>query len=314
VSAGLRASLGEQRGQTLVLFVVLMFGLVLLLALVIDVGAWKRAQREAQTVADAAALAGASELPFNPAGAKSAALLYRDLNAPGVAITSDPRGDAMTVNASRDVPALFAKLAGFLNVTVRARATARVVPPARLRNTDLTRFSRDTYVAPIVINERKVCKDPSCFGRGASTTLQLNSDLDDSEELGDSDFGLICRGSCSDPNELAKNVGCCIGGDFASSKTESPAAPSATNSDEVMDALRSVEGKTLVVPVFANDTTYRIVGFAAFVITDVNPGDELRWLTGYFTKYTTADNVPDALGNTGTTAPDYGVEVIGLAS
>jgi Flp pilus assembly protein TadG len=312
VSAGLRASLGDQRGQTLVLFVVLMFGLVLLLALVIDVGAWKRAQREAQTVADAAALAGASELPFDTAGATNAALRYRDLNAPGVAITSDPRGDAMTVNASRDVPALFAKVAGFLNVTVRAHATARVVPPASLNNIYLTKFSRETYVAPIVINERKVCTDPSCFGPGASTTLQLNSDLDDSEELGDSDFGLICRGSCSD-HELAKNIGCCIAGDFASSKTESAATPSATDSDEVTDALRSVEGKTLVVPVFANETTYRIVGFAAFVITNVNGGDDLKWLTGYFTKYTTADNVPDALGNTGTTAPDYGVEVIGLA-
>ena len=56
--ARLRASRGDQRGQTLVLFVVFMFGLVLLLALVIDVGAWKRAQRQAQIDADAAALAG----------------------------------------------------------------------------------------------------------------------------------------------------------------------------------------------------------------------------------------------------------------
>ena len=50
------------------------------------------------------------------------------------------------------------------------------------------------------------------------------------------------------------------------------------------------------------------------MITDVNQGRQLQWLTGYFTKYTTADNVPDALGNTGTAAPDFGVQVIGLTS
>jgi Flp pilus assembly protein TadG len=316
-----RASLGDQRGQTLVLFAVFMFGLVLLLALVIDVGAWKRAQREAQTVADAASLAGAHELPFDAAGAASAALRYRDLNAPSVTITSDPRGDAMTVTASRDVPALFAKVAGFLNVTVRARATARVVPPARLRNSDLRRISTDTYLAPIVVNERKVCTDPSCFGAGASTTLEL-----DDSDLAGSGFGVICRGSCSGRpgrSALANRVRCnpCIGGDFASSTTESAPALSARNGAQVGNALLSVRNKTLIVPVFADRSAYNIVGFAAFVITAViwnndnascRPG--CKQLTGYFTKYTTADNVPDALGNTGTTAPDYGVEVIGLTS
>ena len=87
--ARLRASLGDQRGQILVLFAVFVFGLVLLLALVIDVGAWRRAQREAQIVADASALAGAHELPFDPAGAANAAHLYRDMNAPSVAITAE---------------------------------------------------------------------------------------------------------------------------------------------------------------------------------------------------------------------------------
>jgi hypothetical protein len=322
VIARLRASLGDQRGQTLVLFAVFMFGLVLLLALVIDVGAWRRAQREAQIVADASALAGAHELPFDPVGAVNAAHYYRDLNAPSVPITIDSRGDALTVNASRDVPALFGTLANIFSVTVRAQATARVVPPAKLRNSDLTKFSTATYLAPIVINDRLVCTDPSCFGAGASTTLYL-----DDTDLGGSGFGVICRESCSGPSgrsALANGVRCndCISGDFASSTTESAPALSARNGAEVGDALRSVEGKTLVVPVFRNGTSYDIVGFAAFVITDVTWDDNskecrprCKQLTGYFTKYTTADNVPDALGNTGTTtAPDYGVEVIGLTS
>ena len=56
----------SERGQAAVLTVVFIAGLLGALAMVLDVGSWFRAQRATQSAADAAALAGAQELPESP--------------------------------------------------------------------------------------------------------------------------------------------------------------------------------------------------------------------------------------------------------
>ncbi len=61
--------LGGKSGQAIVFVVALLTILLGLGALVVDGGSWLRAQRHLQTAADAAALAGAQDLPTDLPGA-----------------------------------------------------------------------------------------------------------------------------------------------------------------------------------------------------------------------------------------------------
>jgi hypothetical protein len=133
VTSRARALLGEERGQSLVFVALLLVSLVAVFGLVVDVGSWIRAQRQAQAVADAAALAGAQELPD-----QTAALQRRDeyaqLNWPGVDLSASPSpdSDSIEVRVRHDAPGLFSRLVGLLNVRVGADATARIEVPNEL--------------------------------------------------------------------------------------------------------------------------------------------------------------------------------------
>ena len=74
----------NQRGQSLVLSLLFMTVLIGMAAIVIDVGSWYRADRKLQANADAAALAGAQELPGSTAAARDAAVSYADSNDGGL--------------------------------------------------------------------------------------------------------------------------------------------------------------------------------------------------------------------------------------
>src|SRR5512146_2267298 len=60
--APLAARRGDQRGQVLVLFTLMLVVLLLVSALAVDYGSWLVSRRSYQNVADAAALAGAQQL------------------------------------------------------------------------------------------------------------------------------------------------------------------------------------------------------------------------------------------------------------
>ena len=74
----------SERGQSLVIVLIFMTALIGMAAAVLDVGSWYRADRKLQANADAAALAGAQELPESMAAAESAALTWADKNDGGV--------------------------------------------------------------------------------------------------------------------------------------------------------------------------------------------------------------------------------------
>jgi hypothetical protein len=120
----------NESGQAVVLLVLFMLGLLGMCALVMDVGLWYQARRSVQASADAAALAGASQLPAGWTAAEStAAAMYARNGRPedGVTIVRARRGiadDSVVVTAERSVPSFFAGLLGPDRVTVRARARA----------------------------------------------------------------------------------------------------------------------------------------------------------------------------------------------
>ena len=101
-------------------------------ALVIDGGSWYRAQRHLQTSADAAALAGAQNLP-DQASAHATAIDYaqRNYSGPPPAVTF-PSAGVIDVRATTTAPGVSrqGRSAAFNSVTVKAHAQAQVSSPS----------------------------------------------------------------------------------------------------------------------------------------------------------------------------------------
>src|SRR5205823_401618 len=162
----------NDNGQATVITVVFLVVLLGMAALVLDIGSWYRADRATQSTADAAALAGAQALPYDPASASSLALQYANKNGGGVSAgdvtISNGTGanDTIKVTVHRGANGVFTKLFGVNSVSVGSKATARA---------SLMRSAQ--YVAPIGVNVKhpKLKGNASCpcFGAGNETTLPL---------------------------------------------------------------------------------------------------------------------------------------------
>jgi hypothetical protein len=163
----------NDRGQATVLTLVFLVVLLGMAALVLDVGSWYRADRAVQSTADAAALAGAQSLPYNPGNASTLAVQYGDkngggVNGSGITISNSSLGvnDTITVHLTRPAPGVFTKLFGVNSVTVGAHATARA-----------SLMQQAQYIAPIGVNLKhpklKGTVSCPCFGTGNPTTLPL---------------------------------------------------------------------------------------------------------------------------------------------
>lgn len=314
----LRRRAGQEDGQSLVFFVVGMTAFVLMVALVVDVGMWFQAQRKTQSVADAAALAGAQQLPYSTARASLSAYDYAQLNSPATTLETPtfPTANSIAVTASVKLPGFFSGLAGIAGVTAKAQATAGVGPAAALSNDQLA-AAGDTVITPLVVSRGLTLCMPGCLD-GPDQQLVFGSGL-----------GVMCPGGCANNGrsggaQLADWIQCprCLtgtygpGDDTNGSGTTSvkDAPPRAVASGQFTSALRSLEGKTVIVPVFDRDdgSSYRIVGLAALFVRRVswNAGrNSTKSIWGHFTTY----QAPGAL-SPGGTAANYGVSVIGLTT
>jgi len=133
----------NERGATIVLVAASIAALMAMVALAVDIGMLLTARSEAQRAADAAALAGAGELIFEPDnvdGAKQTAILFGDRNDVGGTpagiqpedVDVDLAEGRVTVTVFRTadrgsaMPTWFARLFGVDEVDVSARAAARV--------------------------------------------------------------------------------------------------------------------------------------------------------------------------------------------
>jgi Flp pilus assembly protein TadG len=127
----MKAFRGE-RGQTLPLMVLFVVSLIGITGAVIDVGSWYLSKQHLQAAVDAAALAGASQLPAGWATASSTTGgEFAKNNQPGdsatYANTTDlSQNDSVTVTATRTAPTYFTKIFGFSGITITATAQATV--------------------------------------------------------------------------------------------------------------------------------------------------------------------------------------------
>ena len=137
----IKKNISNERGQVVIIVALLLISLLGMTALVVDVGSIYEERRQTQTVADAAALAGAQDLPEYPEQAIQTAIAYAGLN--GVDISEDNIQiyesyvpyDTITVTPTDvNTPLFFARVLGVNSVTVNATATAIVGKPKALSN------------------------------------------------------------------------------------------------------------------------------------------------------------------------------------
>lgn len=126
----------RESGQTLILCALLMTALLGFLGLGIDIGVLHYERQILQTAADAAALAGATEIPYGDvtAGAQNAAAQNNVVNGTGgdtVTVNNPPQSGPHSGNdsyveviAAQSAPTFFVKLFGFATVNLSARAVA----------------------------------------------------------------------------------------------------------------------------------------------------------------------------------------------
>jgi secretion/DNA translocation related TadE-like protein len=314
----------NQNGQATVITVVFLVVLLGMAALVLDVGSWYRAKRDAQSTADAAALAGAQALPNgSTANATTLAQQYATKNG-GIGtgtVTFSTKfypNDTITVSVKRKSPGFFAKLFGVRTVNVGGTATARSEP-----------VSQVTGVAPITVHYKQPrlhCtgggNNISCnpdFGPAYPTTLDLEDLHQAGSGSGAGAFGLI---------NLDQNSGGNIGADVLTDWLlngysgylplgQYNSAPSANfNNSQFGSAMTQQLGHELLFPVYrvlkgpGSNALYDIIGWVGFVPTSFNPSGSAGTLTGYFKEYI-ADGIQVERSGGG---PDLGVHKVELVN
>jgi len=307
----LLARMRQDSGQAMLFMVFALMGLVAMTSLVIDGGSWLRTQRQVQTAADAAALAGAQDIPFQST-ARTTAINYAQQNFSGIAAptVTFPGASEIDVVAERPVSGIFLPA---LSATARAHARAAVSVPLSMKN-----------VAPVTLRDTQACfiSNPSCFNQ----TVTINFDY---SAVAPGMYGLINVECYSD---TSSNCGSgSLGGNALQNviengypavlpsqkwygiKTGNTVGPVDHGLEDAADA-----HKTLLFPVWdqvsAADKTFHIIGWTAFVITPdrtgVNWTSQNKRLTGHFTTFIATD-VAGGGGAPGGTS-DFGVHVVNL--
>ena len=280
----------DESGQAIlvtVLFLVVLMGCA---ALTLDVGMWYREQRQAQATADAAVLAGAQDLPESPSLAVDSAQYYANQNGGGVdaadiTLRSDfQTDDTISVSVARPSPSIFAHVLSVANVTVHAKASARVGVPEQVSG-----------VAPIVVNKlHPMLSGPGCPCFHTETTIPLGKDGAPGA------FGLVDLNGGSNPaTELAGWISDGYNGFLPLGQYESD--PGAKfNSNGIQESLESRLGTELLFPVYDTldgngaNAEYNVIGWVAFHLDCVglatstadcvNHHGNNETLTGYFTR------------------------------
>jgi len=305
----MRRFLTTDRGQTMGVVVVAVTALVGMTGFVTDVGSWFRADRHLQAVADAAALAGAQELPEDPGKATSKATQYIVKNGgPSTKTitftTATLTNDTITVKLSEQAPGFFSRVFDIDSVTVGAQASARAAKAGSVR-----------WVAPIVVNQKNKmlsCTPPPCTDE---VTLDYSDPLKGSGgPTAAGSWGFIDLGNQSGTGDavLRDQIENGYDGDMSLGKYSSRTGNSFSALGSAFDARI---GDELLFPVYStvvrNGTIaeYTIIGWVGFLVKGYDFNGATNKLIGNFTRVTW-EGLPAA----GKGGSDFGVRVISLTN
>jgi secretion/DNA translocation related TadE-like protein len=271
-----------ERGQATVLTLIFLVVLLGMAALVLDLGSWYRADRDTQSTADAAALAGAQALPDDTGQASSLASSYASKNGSGLESVSFSSSygpnDTIKVTVKKPANGVFTKLFGVNSVNVGSKATARTAL-----------ISSAKYVAPIVVRNThpKLLGTVGCpcFTPANVTTIPLGRNgapgafdllnLDGSR--GGTSSGILADWM------LKGYDGYLDIGQYYSD----PGAK--WDSSEMHGALDDRIGTTLLFPVYddligtGSNAQYHVVGWVGFHLLSYEARGSEGSITGYFT-------------------------------
>jgi Flp pilus assembly protein TadG len=131
----LRGRFREERGSVLVITAVSMVALLGMTALVVDVASWYQVKRQAQNAADAAALAGAADLPNSASTATTDAQTYgnKNMNCTSCTTVTTPYGgnsSEIQATVTTTAPSFFGHLFGITSAAVTQKAIAKAPAPS----------------------------------------------------------------------------------------------------------------------------------------------------------------------------------------
>lgn len=270
----------DQDGQAFVMTILFLATLMGMAALVLDVGHWYRAKRDLQSVADAAALAGAQALPDDTIKAAVLAAQYSKDNGgptPQVTITTtNLPNDTIAVRVQRDEPGFFSKVFSINSVNVGSKASARTGTLAAAQ-----------YAAPFAIDKKQA--ELQC----APIPCTNDTDLD-LEKVGPGAFRIL------NIDGSRGGIGTQILGDWVMHGFDGMmpvnqwyySDPGAKfNSSNVSGAMDVRLGDELLFPVYDDITgnganlQYHVIGWAGFVVTEFDGKGNSGHIHGHFTKF-----------------------------
>jgi Flp pilus assembly protein TadG len=280
------ARIKQERGQALVLTAIAMVMCCGAAALVLDVGNWFRDKRRLQGTVDAAALAGAQQLPKSPGNAKVMAMSYAnqnggDVSASDIVITSQYEpDDTIAVDGARDDAGIFSNVIGITSAHITAHAKARVGPPAQA-----------LAVAPMVVH----CNHPLIQNCNNNHTPQFGvpTTMDYDPMGAPGAFGMLnldgtqgTIGSSKEAAWISQGFDQYLGLGMYQSD---PGAK--FSSQNIQSALDSRIGTVLLFPVFktlngqGQNAQYDIIGWIGFYLQGYTVNGNNATLNGYFTSY-----------------------------
>jgi Flp pilus assembly protein TadG len=201
----------DERGAVLVITAAAMIGMIGMAAFAIDVGSWYQVERQVQSSADAAALAGAQDLPASQSTATTDANAYVTKSllgspAPTVTVTF-PTSTEIKVVVTTTARTFFGKLFGISSANVSATSVASETAPATTCPT-----AGNTCYAVFAMDTSCTGTTPVVFGGGTTITGGVASNGSLNVGGGGSTFG---------PTTYGNGSGCTVGPSGYQSQTNS---------------------------------------------------------------------------------------------
>jgi len=299
----------REEGQVVVMSALCLLVVVGMAGFVLDVGSWFRLQRATQSTVDAAALAGAQDLP-DTFTANNSARTFATNNGgvAGMTITFSSTyapNDTIKVSQARPATGLFSKLLGVSTVTVHAHAAAVTAVPLEAM-----------YIAPIAVNINNQNLSGTgcpCFTNAATLPLGKTGAPGSFTmlDLSNDDTGTVGASTLADWIQKGYN-GYLPLRDYYSD----PGAK--WNNNSIQDALAARYGTDLLFPVYdtlvgsGSNAEYHVIAWVGFHLTAAVALDGTTGtLTGHFTKYI-AKAIVASNGHPGVNIPDLGVHSVAL--
>jgi putative Flp pilus-assembly TadE/G-like protein len=303
----------NERGQAIVLMTLSLVVIMGMAALVLDVGNWFHTQRRLQGTADAAALAGAQDLPNDTAGAQTTALSYANQNGGDVAsaniIVSSTvlPNDTISVRARKTEPGFFSGILGIASADIDARAKARVGPPLQAK-----------YVAPMTV----YCGHQliqNCNGTNVPT-FNVPTEMDFDKMGAPGAFGMLnLEGGNGTPGAKEEAEWILKGFNKYLPIGIYRSDPGAKfESSNVGDALDARIGTVLLFPVFktlngnGQNAEYDIIGWIGFHLESWKVHGHTAQLKGYFTEFIAQGILAQSGGGGSGPSSTWGVKSIQL--